>query len=315
MGAWDSSVTGNDTAQDMKSEYQAAFYYNDVETALKKIDDYVRLIGFDESDPREWCDYYYSLADFMWRKGILSDAVMKETLRLIDSGFGLELWEESGRKILEGRKKALQKFRDKITAPQPPKKKISIKLYMKPIFEIGDIITFQLQTADKTYTGEKANVSETDFKEADGKYIVIRKIADKVSYTSVIEPAVRDIWPIFQLYDGIFDELPKPEDVMYLKSAKFILPLFLGGDNPDGIFGCEGSLFYFKKRKHVILGNDQKDIDRLFNKYNIGMKYDTYGASVDVSNDPSRWIEYIFFSINKPWRNADEDFINAISGR
>ena len=41
MGTWDNSVTGNDTAQDLKSEYQAAFFYNDVETALRKIDDYI----------------------------------------------------------------------------------------------------------------------------------------------------------------------------------------------------------------------------------------------------------------------------------
>ena len=27
MGAWSTSITGNDTAQDLKSEYQAAFYY------------------------------------------------------------------------------------------------------------------------------------------------------------------------------------------------------------------------------------------------------------------------------------------------
>ena len=33
MGAWNASINGNDTAQDLKSEYQAAFFYNDVETA------------------------------------------------------------------------------------------------------------------------------------------------------------------------------------------------------------------------------------------------------------------------------------------
>ena len=34
---------------------------------------------------------------------------------------------------------------------QPAKKKIKITLYMKPIFEIGDVVAFQLQTTDKTY--------------------------------------------------------------------------------------------------------------------------------------------------------------------
>ncbi len=66
MGAWSLSITGNDTAQDLISDYQAAFFYNDTDTALKKIDTYVRTL-FDENDRSEWCDYFYSLADYMWR--------------------------------------------------------------------------------------------------------------------------------------------------------------------------------------------------------------------------------------------------------
>ena len=31
MGTWNASINGNDTAQNLKSEYQAAFYYNDEE--------------------------------------------------------------------------------------------------------------------------------------------------------------------------------------------------------------------------------------------------------------------------------------------
>ena len=67
MGAWNTSINGNDTAQDLKNEYQAAFFYNDVETALAKIDAYVRSM-FDESDEEEWSCYYYSLAEFMWKR-------------------------------------------------------------------------------------------------------------------------------------------------------------------------------------------------------------------------------------------------------
>ena len=52
MGAWSVTINGNDTAQDLKSEYQAAFFYNDVETALAQIDSYVR-INFDEADEEE----------------------------------------------------------------------------------------------------------------------------------------------------------------------------------------------------------------------------------------------------------------------
>ena len=59
MGAWNASINGNDTAQDLKNEYQAAFFYNDVETALAKIDAYVRSMKFDDvalEAINSWCN-------------------------------------------------------------------------------------------------------------------------------------------------------------------------------------------------------------------------------------------------------------------
>ena len=110
MGAWSVSITGNDTAEDLKSEYQAAFFYYDIEVALSKIDKYVRAVGFDESDEEEWCNYYYSLADFMWRKGILTDSIRDKAVQMIDNEFGLDLWAESGEIVLSKRKQVLADF-------------------------------------------------------------------------------------------------------------------------------------------------------------------------------------------------------------
>lgn len=98
MGTWGFSVTGNDTAQDLLSEYQAAFFYNDPETAVKKIDNYVRENICDETDEEEWCNYFYSLADYMWKKGLLTDEIRDKAVQMIDSGFGMELWRLSGEK-------------------------------------------------------------------------------------------------------------------------------------------------------------------------------------------------------------------------
>lgn len=49
MGTWNTSVTGNDTAEDLYIEYTAAFYKFDVEEALKRIDNYIRAEMFDET--------------------------------------------------------------------------------------------------------------------------------------------------------------------------------------------------------------------------------------------------------------------------
>ena len=69
MGSWSAGVWGNDTAEDLKFEYQCAFYRYDPEEAVRRLDEYVRTSIGDESDTIEWCNYIYSLADFMWKKG------------------------------------------------------------------------------------------------------------------------------------------------------------------------------------------------------------------------------------------------------
>ena len=74
MGSWSAGVWGNDTAEDLKFEYQCAFYRYDPEEAVRRLDEYVRTSVGDESDTIEWCNYIYSLADFMWKKGILTEA-------------------------------------------------------------------------------------------------------------------------------------------------------------------------------------------------------------------------------------------------
>ena len=262
MGTWGTGISGNDTAMDLRKEFQAAFYYFDIETALRKIDSYVRKEGFDESDEGEWCDYYYSLADFMWKKGILTEAVKNRALEMIDSGFGLDIWEETGKAALKERKKVLEKFREKLCSEQPAKKKIKINLYMKPILQSGDVVAFQLQTNDKAYLSKenskdwlKSQFSESFFRSCHGKWVVMRKAYDHISYRSSIVPEVCDIWPHFQLYAAIFDECPTIE---MLKGIPWANTKY----NPGyGVFYTEGSLSYLKKRNYQIIGSSLENID------------------------------------------------------
>lgn len=125
MGVWGTSVTGNDTAMDLYIEYSAAFYKYDTEKALAIIDNYVRTSMFDETDEEEWCNYVYSLADFMWKKGILTDSVRDKAVGMIDSGFGLELWAEAGQKTLNSRKKILQNSKKRFFPLNPQKRKLN----------------------------------------------------------------------------------------------------------------------------------------------------------------------------------------------
>lgn len=280
MGAWNASINGNDTAEDLKSEYQAAFFCNDVETALAKIDEYVRSM-FDESDEEEWSCYSYSLAEFMWKHGILTEDVRARTIDMIDSGFGLEIWELEGTSTLNKRKKVLAEFREKLLSPQPPKKKIRFNLHMKPIFQTGDLIAIQLKTLDKHYPAH-SKLGEDVFRGYDGKYIVLRKVGDEISQCSSIEPQLKDYWAKFQLYNAIFNECPSAEQ---LRNVPFV------PTRDNSTFTSESSLFHLKKRNYRIVGNNQDNLPE-FHK--------THGLS------------FVFWGISTQWGNPEHDILTAI---
>ena len=286
MGTWSTSITGNDTAKDLYSEYSAAFYKYEPEEALKKIDQYIRKEMFDESDQEEWCNYYYSLADFMWKKGILTDAVRDKAIEMIDTGFGLELWELEGQKTLNARKKALAEFRKKLLSPQPPKKKIKPTGHLNRIFTDGDIIAVQLQTTGKPYTeGNTFPMPEEAFHALDGKYVIMQLVTCYGSWTSSIVPEVKDYWARFRLFDGIFDSVPEDLDVSLLPDAKI-----LHAGQISSTFTCESSMVYFKRRNHKILCNR---MDLL--------------ADCTIPGHA-----HIFWGINKPWVNPDSQLIAAM---
>ena len=206
---------------------------------------------------------------------------------MLDSGFGLEVWAESGASVLNKRKTVLDKFREKLLSEQPARKKLRIDLYMTPVFEKGDLIALQLKTADKQYLPKNSLFSEDFFRACDGKWIVLRKLWDEVSYTSAIVPTVKDIWPRFQLYGKIFDECPRPEQLVGLPFTKCKY-------GKHGVFGTEGSMFCFKKRNAVIIGQNFEQLDEA-----------CYRKNYDINDS-------FYFRINTSFKNADTDMIDAI---
>ena len=285
MGTWSTSITGNDTAMDLRTEYSAAFFKYNVPEALKLIDDYVRKKMFDESDAEEWCNYYYSLADFMWKKGILTDEVRDKAIEMIDSGFGLELWAEEGEKTLKARQKALAQFKEKLLSPQPAKKKIKPNVHLEPIFNAGDVIAIQLQTAGKPFTeSDVYPMIEEDFHALDGKWVLLQSLGCFSSWSSYIVPEIKDYWARFRLFDGIYDTIPTDIDVSKLQDAKI-----MEGSSISSVFYCESSMFYFKKRNYQIICNDQRLPYR-------GTKRDTG----------------IFFGINKTHYNPDSKIVASM---
>lgn len=284
MGTWSVSIAGNDTALDLLPEYSAVFSKFEPDEGVRRLDSYVRTEMFDESDEEEWCNYVYSLAGWMWKKGILTVEIKKRALRMLDTGFGLGLWAEAGAKTLEKRKKALAEFREKILSPVPPGKKIKPDVHPERIFESGDLVAIQLQTAGKSYTehGEK-EMSDGAFHAFDGKYVLMQLMDCFASWESAVVPEVKDYWAVFRLFDGVYDGIPEKVDPKSLKPAK------IHERRIHSCFTCESSMFYFKKRKYRILGRFPTDFD--------------WKRDGDC---------LISFGVDKPWNNPDSQILAAM---
>ena len=253
MGSWSAGVWGNDTAEDLKFEYQCAFYRYDPEEAVHRLDEYVRTSIGDESDMIEWCNYIYSLADFMWKKGILTEAVKTAAVSMIDSGFGLDSWEESGKSALAKRHKALEELRAQLLSPLPERKPIRLKFQTERVFSDGDYIAVRLMTKDKPFCSWAALVSDItqeQFPAFDGKYIILQKAFTQTGFRSAVVPDISDNWAAFRLCDGVYDDVPSGIDTASLKSAKIIS---LNRISP--VFLCESKMSYFRKRKAQVIGH------------------------------------------------------------
>ena len=287
MGTWGAGIWSDDTAQDLRSEYTCAFFKYSVEEAVQKLDDYVRTNFGDDDD--EWCSYRYSLADFMWKKGILTPEIRDRTISMIDSGFALDTWEEAGNGALRERKKVLDKLRAQLISEQPSPKKIKPAVHLNNYFEPGDLIAIQLKTAGKKYAENRIYpLSDFDFHSFDGKYIVIQKISGNASWHSSLVPEICDYWLRFRLFAGTFDTVPSFEQTLSLPDAVFN-DNYSRGLTP--VFWCESSLVYFKRRKYVLLGNRHKDVMRFADDPKEHMA--TFGNDYDHINPDSSFIAAI----------------------
>ena len=112
----------------------------------------------------------------------------------------------------------------------------------------------------------------------------MRKIYDHISYTSSVEPNVKDTWAVFQIIPHFFDNQPTINEIDKHLNKEL---------ECQDMIEIESNLYYFKKRDYLLLGN-VKPI--LINDYKHSYN--------DVSS--------VFFAINKPWYHPEVEIIRKI---
>ena len=267
MGAWNTSINGNDLAQDMRAEYSVAFSRHMPEEAVALLDAYIKkdMRGFDENEG-DWVDYRYSLADFMWKKGVLYDALRDEVIGMIDRGAGLDLYDDA--KTLRQREKVLSDFRLKLLSPQPPHKPIRISgIQPKPLFEAGDVIAMQLLTANAPEETPQLkwdySYDRTEYLALDKHWIALRKVGDEVSWRSEVDPSIGNLWPCYQLYASVFPACPT---IAGLTGIPFAKTLHTQDDHipqqNDTLFTSNNTMTWYRKRSASIIGQDLHALEK-----------------------------------------------------
>lgn len=143
MGAWGPGIFSDDTALDIKGGYRELLedQVPDDEAMRKVVAEYAHL---DDELPILWL----ALAAAQSQLGRLDDQVKARALTVIDTGAGLDLWEEAGSAALAKRQAALRKLRGQLTGPQPTRKAVRRPWRDVTDLQAGDVLSFTSTSSD-----------------------------------------------------------------------------------------------------------------------------------------------------------------------
>lgn len=220
----------------------------------------------------------------MWKKGILTEAVKTAAVSMIDSGFGLDEWEKSGKTALAKRRKALEELRTQLLSPMPERKPIRPKIpKSEELFTDGDYIAVRLMTKDKPFSwiaGHYSDMTDEEFHRLDGKYIIMQKVCTGIKRLSELVPEFVERDALFRLFDDVYDTFPSGIDTASLRPAKMITSYVSKDICITSLFLSESRMTFFRKRKAQIIGHGEPP------EYFVRENY-RYPPCADISLAPS----------------------------
>lgn len=141
MGAWGVKLYQDDVTCDVRDEYiNWLKLKRDNEEAAKIIIE--NNMGFidDEEEPSFW----FALADTQWKYGRLLPEVKEKAIKCIEEGNDLLRWEDNPKQY-QKRKAVLEELKKKLESEQPPEKKIAKLKFDKALWNVGDLLLYQIQ--------------------------------------------------------------------------------------------------------------------------------------------------------------------------
>lgn len=148
MGAWGTNIKDNDTTADIYADFFDLYNegQNPTNISKKLIADNQELID----NPDDCNNFWFALALAQWETKSLEAKVFENVKAIIESDNDIEVWKnlDADEKDLAKRKIALGKFLEKLQNEKPKAKQREKARNVKPIFAIGDCLSFKFDNGN-----------------------------------------------------------------------------------------------------------------------------------------------------------------------
>lgn len=140
MGTWGTALFSDDLAADVREAFRDLIGEGlTTEAAVNRLR---REYKSSLRDPNEESVFWLALADTEWRLGRLDDTVLKNALRVIDSGQDLMRWEDDADR--KKRERILTRLRTKLQSTPPAPKQVARAIKPLNEWKTGEVIGFRL---------------------------------------------------------------------------------------------------------------------------------------------------------------------------
>lgn len=158
MGAWSVAIFSDDTAADIKGDWQTGLREGKDPASLTQ--DLVKKYHETFNDVDEGKIFWIALAASQHETGHLETEVRDKALSIIKLGGDVDRWEEESASLARQRKAVLDKLTAKLEGPQPKPKKLKALKPKGVHFDVGDVV--QLRNLENGATAIVIIVDHTD---------------------------------------------------------------------------------------------------------------------------------------------------------
>ncbi len=229
MGVWGTGIYANDIAEDVRDACKDIYALYDVVAGNELLFNHFSDILNQGFVDNEYASFWYALADWQWKHGMLNAFVKEKTLSLLENYAGIQEWIELGNKTdIRKRRNVIECLKNQLVSKQGILRKPRLHL-AKPKHKVGDVIIFKatnyIDEFDSSwhitdlrppFMFSDCKINESSYENIDGidahsKYMAILCVGTKKEVHSVYTPDVFDEYSMYVWYDYLDTQKPTTE--------------------------------------------------------------------------------------------------------